>query len=950
MKTIILALLGVAGPLVLMAVAVAAVGFLDARPPASREQCDKLAQQGNLQGRLRGLPGPRPRSEGRPRARRHGPAEGRSRAWCSSGGRRDRRVPRGGHRGPQGQLAAAPGGGRELPERSVSITASSSPASSIAASIEGGGRYVGTLRARPGPRPAAPGPGARSRPVATPIARAPGVTSSRSPRPCSSNRTAGESWRLQSLTPLDVLPDYEEDAAQLWGGQAARRPPSSPTGRRSTTACRESFEKAKNDGERWRWALAQAVEIDPGLLNATRVELADFLLEPVRHPDDRRVSVPGAARETAGPRPRASTPSTRSRTTRPSPGWPPASSGSSCPTSSTRSRSTRRSPTIPKTGQGEAGPRSALATIFENRRQFDRAAELPETSKDVYGDTDGSEDPAARPDRRQLGPVRAAHDPARRPGRDRRLPLPQRPTRPLRGPRDPRRQAAERREGLPRVAARRSSTGSRSTSATSAIAWSRSNQKQYLGGTVARWDLDLKPLPGHVDKRITVTTPLQKAGAYLLTARMDGRQHQPHRRLARRHGHRQEADGREGRTTSSPTPSPASRSPRPTSSSSAGGSVQVDGQERVPRRDQDVCRSRPTTTASSWFPTADLADRQDITSGSSPRGRRRAGFAYLGFTHDLAGQLLRPGVQPGQGLHDHRPAGLSARADGAVQVLGAPRPVRPARRLGLRRQDRSPSRSTIPRARRSSTKSFTADEYGGFDGVVRAAVGRDARASTRSSCPNHGRRHVPRRGVQEARVRGERRGPDRAGDARREDHGDDQGEVLLRLAGRQGQGQVQGHPHHGRRALVSRRPAGTGSTAPATGGSPPTTPGIPAGREWGCLRPVALVVGPPAAARPRSSPRPRCRSGPTARSPSRSTRALAKELHRDQDHQYTITAEVIDESRRTIVGTGNVLVARKPFTVYTWVDRGHYRAGDTIEAELPGPDARPQAGRRQGRR
>ena len=60
--------------------------------------------------------------------------------------------------------------------------------------------------------------------------------------------------------------------------------------------------------------------------------------------------------------------------------------------------------------------------------------------------------------------------------------------------------------------------------------------------------------------------------------------------------------------------------------------------------------------------------------------------------------------------------------------------------------------------------------------------------------------------------------------------------------------------------------------------------------------------------------------------------ALAKELHGDQDHKYTITAEVVDESRRTIVGTGNVLVARKPFKVYAWVDRGHYRAGDTIKA------------------
>jgi uncharacterized protein YfaS (alpha-2-macroglobulin family) len=61
---------------------------------------------------------------------------------------------------------------------------------------------------------------------------------------------------------------------------------------------------------------------------------------------------------------------------------------------------------------------------------------------------------------------------------------------------------------------------------------------------------------------------------------------------------------------------------------------------------------------------------------------------------------------------------------------------------------------------------------------------------------------------------------------------------------------------------------------------------------------------------------------------------LAKELHGDQDHKYSITAEVVDESRRTIVGTGEVLVARKPFKVYTWLDRGHYRAGDTIKASF----------------
>ena len=68
-------------------------------------------------------------------------------------------------------------------------------------------------------------------------------------------------------------------------------------------------------------------------------------------------------------------------------------------------------------------------------------------------------------------------------------------------------------------------------------------------------------------------------------------------------------------------------------------------------------------------------------------------------------------------------------------------------------------------------------------------------------------------------------------------------------------------------------------------------------------------------------------------------------MHGDRDHKYEITAEVTDQSRRTIVGTGKVLVARKPFKVYAWVDRGHYRVGDAIQAQLQGPDAR-----RQGRR
>jgi hypothetical protein len=62
--------------------------------------------------------------------------------------------------------------------------------------------------------------------------------------------------------------------------------------------------------------------------------------------------------------------------------------------------------------------------------------------------------------------------------------------------------------------------------------------------------------------------------------------------------------------------------------------------------------------------------------------------------------------------------------------------------------------------------------------------------------------------------------------------------------------------------------------------------------------------------------------------------SLAKAVHSDQDHSYSIQAEVTDQSRRTIVGAGNVLVARKPFEVFAWVDRGYYRVGDTIGANF----------------
>ncbi|MDZ4287373.1 MAG: MG2 domain-containing protein [Prosthecobacter sp.] len=62
--------------------------------------------------------------------------------------------------------------------------------------------------------------------------------------------------------------------------------------------------------------------------------------------------------------------------------------------------------------------------------------------------------------------------------------------------------------------------------------------------------------------------------------------------------------------------------------------------------------------------------------------------------------------------------------------------------------------------------------------------------------------------------------------------------------------------------------------------------------------------------------------------------ALAKELHGNEDHRYEIEAEVTDQSRRMIHGTGAVLAARRPFEVYVWLDRGYYQAGEAGEVRV----------------
>ncbi|MDR0868691.1 MAG: alpha-2-macroglobulin [Planctomycetota bacterium] len=97
---------------------------------------------------------------------------------------------------------------------------------------------------------------------------------------------------------------------------------------------------------------------------------------------------------------------------------------------------------------------------------------------------------------------------------------------------------------------------------------------------------------------------------------------------------------------------------------------------------------------------------------------------------------------------------------------------------------------------------------------------------------------------------------------------------------------------------------------------------LPGWRDWGCVRPPVGGWG-------RATPPELVAEAvaPLDENGELSVvidTATAKLLHPDLDHRYRVTVEVTDASRRTIDGAGAVLVAKKPFVVTAWSDRGFY--------------------------
>ncbi|TWU00003.1 MG2 domain protein [Botrimarina colliarenosi] len=116
-------------------------------------------------------------------------------------------------------------------------------------------------------------------------------------------------------------------------------------------------------------------------------------------------------------------------------------------------------------------------------------------------------------------------------------------------------------------------------------------------------------------------------------------------------------------------------------------------------------------------------------------------------------------------------------------------------------------------------------------------------------------------------------------------------------------------------------------------------------RRWGCFAPL-----PPWGQRPTGPPEVVAEGEATLnaegvfRLPIET--ALAAQRYPDSDHEYRVTAEVTDAGRRTIVGEGSVLAARRPLEVTVWLDGGFFEVGDTVgtNVSVRRPDGKPIAG------
>lgn len=331
------------------------------------------------------------------------------------------------------------------------------------------------------------------------------------------NRGYADAWRLQYPSDLSQLPDYEEG---WYYGRETTGAPVDADGNPVYHHVPKSFDTAASDGERWRWALVQAMEASPDRLNEVRTEFANFLhnqfgvqtmayygaFMAMQEKDDEKRDESGTyALHTLGED------ETIAR----------LASGVKrfkLPEEFNYIKIYQQIADDPKTGHADEALQT-LAQIFENRRQYPKAAEYWRRGIKEYGDPNNTKQARLK----QIVDNWGRFEPIMT------QPAGQGATVEFRFRNG---QRVEFEAHPIKVDKLLADVKAYIKSKPNQIDWQKINiadlgyrfvqekQKEYLGDRVALWTLDLEPRPEHFDKRITVSTPLQKAGAYLLKAKM----------------------------------------------------------------------------------------------------------------------------------------------------------------------------------------------------------------------------------------------------------------------------------------------------------------------------------------------------------------------------------------------------------------------------------------------
>ena len=326
-------------------------------------------------------------------------------------------------------------------------------------------------------------------------------------------------WRLQYLTDLSKLPDYDEG---YYYGSDTRGAPVDEQGNPVFHQLPKSYADAASDGERWRWQLAQVVEFAPGRVNEVDLIFANFLHSQF---DVQTMASRGGRFGRRGFVEQAQEPKTGTfavHTLKDDETIAQLASGIKRFTLPDEFNWIKIYERVAARGKSDYGAqaRDALANVYEDRRQYEKAAQAWQKAIAEYGAGNGSYR------QKRLDQIVGNW------GRFETVNV----------------QPA----GVKSTVEFRFRNGDKVSFEAHAIKveklledvkaylqanpgrldWERLNignigyrlvekqQTQYLGDKVASWEVELKPRPAHVDERLTVKTPLDKPGAYLLSGKM----------------------------------------------------------------------------------------------------------------------------------------------------------------------------------------------------------------------------------------------------------------------------------------------------------------------------------------------------------------------------------------------------------------------------------------------